>query len=372
MHVLMTTDTLSGVWTYTRELVSGLVARGARVTLVSFGEIPLPGQIAWVERLSNVDYHPTAFRLDWMEQGQRDLPEASSYLCSLIRELKPGMFHCNHLCYGGLEAAIPRVLVAHGDFVTWWKEVHGREPKASAWLRRYSRSIAEAVSQASALVAATGWMLDAVQSTYLSCRRTAVIAHGRNPIFFNPYVTKENSVLAVGRMVDPAAQLHLLTGNRYSVPICVAEENHPADPPGVEIRASVRIQAGDHNVQMKGPQTEAELRQLYSRASIFAAPARYEPSGMAILEAALSRCALVLNDIPSLREVWGRAATYFRANDAESLAETVRILCEDEQMRRSYASRAFQRARECFNTHRMTDNYLQLYRSLITPSAAAA
>jgi len=39
MHVLVTTDTISGVWTYARELVSGLVSRGLRVTLVSLGEV---------------------------------------------------------------------------------------------------------------------------------------------------------------------------------------------------------------------------------------------------------------------------------------------------------------------------------------------
>ncbi len=31
-------------------------------------------------------------------------------------------------------------------------------------------------------------------------------------------------------------------------------------------------------------------------------PARYEPFGLSVLEAALSGCALVLGDIPSLRE----------------------------------------------------------------------
>ena len=51
MHVLITADTVGGVWTYTRELVSGLIARGMRVTLVSFGEIPMPEQTAWMERL---------------------------------------------------------------------------------------------------------------------------------------------------------------------------------------------------------------------------------------------------------------------------------------------------------------------------------
>ena len=49
MHVLVTTDTISGVWSYTRELVSGLVSRGLRVTLVSFGEVPLPDKLrGWI------------------------------------------------------------------------------------------------------------------------------------------------------------------------------------------------------------------------------------------------------------------------------------------------------------------------------------
>ena len=73
MHVLVTADTLSGTWTYTRELVSGLVSRGLRVTLVSFGEIPLPQQTLWMDNLHGLEYRPTAFRLDWMQEGQEDL-----------------------------------------------------------------------------------------------------------------------------------------------------------------------------------------------------------------------------------------------------------------------------------------------------------
>jgi glycosyltransferase involved in cell wall biosynthesis len=111
---------------------------------------------------------------------------------------------------------------------------------------------------------------------------------------------------------------------------------------------------------------------LYSKASIYAGTARYEPSGVTVLEAALSRCALVLNDIPPLRELWGNAANYFRTNDSVSLAETVRTLTDDQQLRRNFANRAFQRARECFNAHRMTDNYIQLYRSIAARKVSAA
>jgi glycogen synthase len=114
------------------------------------------------------------------------------------------------------------------------------------------------------------------------------------------------------------------------------------------------------------------MRLLYSKAAVFAGTSRYDASGMSVLEAALSRCALVLNDIPSLRELWGNAALYFETNDAESLADTIQILSEDSQLRRNYANRAFQRARESFNAHRMTDNYIQLYRSVTARKSAAA
>ena len=43
-----------------------------------------------------------------------------------------------------------------------------------------------------------------------------------------------------------------------------------------------------------------DIRPWFARAGIYALPAVYEPFGLSVLEAALSGCALVLGDIPSL------------------------------------------------------------------------
>jgi len=66
MHVLMTADTIGGVWTFARELVTQLSRQGIRITLVSFGEIPSAQQSKWLDDLPLVSYYPTAFRLEWM------------------------------------------------------------------------------------------------------------------------------------------------------------------------------------------------------------------------------------------------------------------------------------------------------------------
>ena len=69
MHVLMTSDTLGGVWTYTQELVRGLVSRGHRVTLVTVGNVPRPEQTSWMAELSGLDFRPSAYRLEWMQKS---------------------------------------------------------------------------------------------------------------------------------------------------------------------------------------------------------------------------------------------------------------------------------------------------------------
>src|SRR5881394_2399969 len=83
MHVLVTADTLGGVWTFARELVTGLHARGHRVTLVSFGDIPTAEQSAWIAALPRIDFRPTAFRLEWMRDAEADLAASAEYLVSV-------------------------------------------------------------------------------------------------------------------------------------------------------------------------------------------------------------------------------------------------------------------------------------------------
>ena len=373
VHVLVTSDTLSGTWTYTRELVSGLVSRGLRVTLVSFGEIPLPQHTLWMDNLHGLEYRPTAFRLDWMHEGQQDLEDSSAYLTALVKELKPDVLHLNQLCYGSLTVPVPRVVVAHGDLITWWKAVHGREPNPDRWLQWYREVVTRGLAMASVAVAPSVWMRDTIRACYTRARHETVIYNGRNPIFFNPYVGKDDSVLAVGRLWDAGKQISLLTQHTHPLPICIVGSDTPVHGAfKIPIRADVKLSIDEVNVALKGPQTEAQLRTLYSRAAIYAATSRYEPFDMAAVEAAFSRCAIVANDIPAFREIWGDAVLYFRENDAASLASAIRRLSNQRDLCRTYGNRAYQRARECFTSKRMIDQYLELYESLLGTRWAAA
>jgi glycosyltransferase involved in cell wall biosynthesis len=121
------------------------------------------------------------------------------------------------------------------------------------------------------------------------------------------------------------------------------------------------------NVHLLGPKSQDELRHLYAEASIYAATSRYEPFGLSPLEAALSRCALVMNDIPVFHELWGDAATYFRKDDPADLSRALANLSNHPELRNRLANKAFLRACQKFTASRMVAEYESAYHQVASP-----
>jgi glycogen synthase len=368
MHALITADTIGGVWTYVRELVIGLARRGVRVTLVSFGEIPMPQQTSWMDGLDGVDFRPTAFRLEWMQDSVADIELSARYLASIAREVKPDVLHLNQYCYGNLPVDVPRIVAAHSDVVSWWVAVHGEEPPETEWSRWYRETVRRGLAGATMVVAPSHWMMGALCEHYIRPDHSSVIYNGRNRNLFNPYITKEQYALSVGRLWDVGKQVAILKDIDSPMPVYIAgATEHPDAAFPAEVRA-----CGTGNVYFKDQQSETQLRNLYARAAIYVATSRYEPFGLAPVEAALSRCAIIANDIPSLREIWGDAVCYFQTNDPASLRDALVRLSGDEDERVRYANLAYERARQRFTSGRMVDEYLELYRTAVGAEATAA
>lgn len=361
MYVLITSDTVGGVWTYTQELVTGLIHAGHRVTLVSFGKLPLPHQTAWMRSLARLDYRPTEYRLEWMEVSERDIEESKRYLELLIGEVKPDVLHFSQYCYGDLATNIPKVVVAHSDIVSWWAAVHGCEPANTPWMRNYCETVNRGLRGADLVVAPSRWMLDQISKYYLQPAAEQVIYNGRTPSLFDPDAKKDDSVLSVGRVWDPAKNVALLLQREQQTPISIV--GWEREPGREDRQRSVQTPA---NVSLLGLKSQAELREIYARASIYAATSRYEPFGLAPLEAALSRCALVMNDNPVFHELWGNAAVFFKRDDAEDCSRQIDRLRRDGELKKEYADRALEVACEKFTASRMVEQYQRAYQELLS------
>ena len=368
MHILMTADTIGGVWTYTRELVTQLSRQGIRITLVSFGEIPSAQQARWLEDLPSVSYYPTAFRLEWMQDAQSDLEQSAEFLRAVIAETKPDLLHFNQFYYGFLDCEQPRIVVAHSDVVSWWVAVHGVEPPANDWIREYRENVVRGLAQADLVIAPTHWMLAQTCRYFGEPRKKIVVYNGRNPQLFVPDMPKQNYAVSIGRLWDAGKQANLLL--RDDLPLQTILVGSEQSPEGAI--ASAQALGRLSNFRVIGAQSEEELQHLLAGAAIYSGTSRYEPFGLAPLEAGLSGCPIVANDIESFREVWGEDAIYFERNNSDSLLLAIQELASNPLRRSEYGHRALERARRQFNAEKMAESYLAHYRSLIHSEVAAA
>lgn len=354
MRVLMTTDSIGGVWAYSLELCRALAAFDCEVVLASLG-----GRLGGTARedaaaLPNVTLHESDYRLEWMEDPWDEVERATSWLATLLQRSRADLLHLN--CYGpALRAyAVPVLLVAHSCVHTWWRSTRGGDPDAT-W-QRYRECVIQALATADRVVAPTAAHLQATGDCYEEVNlngRARVIHNGVDPSRWSAERLPGRFVLGVGRAWDDAKNLRQLAA---IAPVL--------DCPTLIVGEGEFERGADRNVVRLGSVPRRQLAQYFRRAAAFVHPARYEPFGLAVLEAALSGCPLVLGDIPTLRELWHDAALFVNPDDARALRRQLERLLEDgaERQRLSRVARA--RARQ-YDAASMAAAYAEQYRQLL-------
>lgn len=359
-HVLMTADAAGGVWMYALELAAHLARLGVRTTLATMGEPLRATQRDQARAVPGLKIAEGDFKLEWMEDPWRDLATAGDWLLGLEERECPDVVHLNGYALSPLAWHAPRVVVAHSCVLSWWKAVLGE--RAPAKYDRYRRAVARGLRAADAVVSPTRAMLRSLRDHYGAPARARVIPNGVTVERF-AVAPKEPFVLGAGRIWDQAKNLGALAAvaPHLAWPVYLAGSEDP--PEGTR-----RRHAGVRALGWVEPET---LRGWMSRASIYAFPARYEPFGLSILEAALSGCALVLGDIPTLREVWADAAVYVPPDDGQALLDQIERLVVAPVRRRTLAAASRRRA-AAFTAERMARRYLALYRELVARRSAGA
>lgn len=357
--VLMTADAVGGVWSYAAALCRSLPE--TRFVLATMGPRPHRAQRDVIHKLDNVTLVESDYRLEWMADGVVDFAESCNWLIELSQEHDVDVIHVNGYAHARVEFGRPVVVVAHSDVLSWWEAVHKFSPPPE-W-DGYRRRVAGGLAAAARIVAPTAAVLDDLERHYLPLAgRTSVIPNGVE-LAATQALNKRPIVLAAGRLWDAAKNIRALdaaaSGLAWPVEIAGAIE-HPDG--GV---------AGYANLNLLGHLAPEETARRLGSAGIFAAPARYEPFGLAILEAAAAGCPLVLGDIASLRENWDGAALFVDPDRPADLHAAIAGLIADPQERARLAAAAQRRAR-AFTLDRMAHAYSELYQSMTRNSAREA
>lgn len=347
-RVLMTADSVGGVLSYAEDLCRGLSRAGARILLAVMGGRLSPAQRAPFDALRRVEVEDSDYALEWMEEPWADVTKAGAWLLELAERFDPDIVHLNGYAHASLAWRRPTLVVGHSCVSSWFEAVHGGPlPFRFA---RYERAVRAGLRAADAIVTPSRFMAEALERHYGPLPEPRVIPNG---IWTEDYAPrpKEPFVLAAGRLWDEAKNVALLADLAPRLPwrvVLAGETDESALPEGVEVL---------------GKLGRSELREVMSRASIFAHLARYEPFGLAPLEAAASGAALVLSDIPTFRALWSSASVQVSPRDAGALARELASLIRAADVRAGLGARAIDRARR-FHAWTQTERYLALYEQL--------
>ena len=344
-RVLMTADTVGGVWTYALQLADALAACDVEVHLAVMGAPMTADQRAAVRASAVAEVHESEFRLEWMPDPWADVDRAGDWLLDVADVVRPDVVHLNGYVHAALPWGAPTVVVAHSCVLSWWRAVHGVDAPAE-W-STYRDRVQAGLAAADDVVAPSWAMLAALQECY-AFSGGRVVANARSNDWVRP-VTKQSLVLGAGRVWDEAKNLVAL--QRVA--------------PQLQWPVAIAGSTGDNasGAAMLGQLAWPELAEWLLRASIYVAPARYEPFGLGALEAAQAGCALVLGDIASLREVWADAAVYVDPDDDVALAVAINRLASDDVLRGVLGDSARRRAAS-YAPDAMARGYLDVYARL--------
>jgi glycogen(starch) synthase len=350
-RILMTADTIGGVWTYALELARALAPEGIEISLATLGAPLREDQREALRDIENLELYESRYKLEWMDDAWDDVEEAGIWLLRLEERIRPDLIHLNGYAHGSLPWRSPVLVVGHSCVISWWEAVLA-EPAPASW-DRYYREVARGLAAADIVAAPSMSMFWELNNNYGPIHCGRVIYNGRDPEKFKPG-SKEEFILTAGRLWDRAKNIALVAEVAGKLPW--------------PVYAAGGISGGDggasgNPLRRLGYLSEQSLAAWYGRAPLFVLPAKYEPFGLCALEAGLSGCALVLGNIPSLREIWADAAVYVDPDDPDALEGAVMKLIGDSEYRREMGGLARERA-GLYTAAGMAAGYKAIYREL--------
>ncbi|WP_375404419.1 glycosyltransferase family 4 protein [uncultured Sphingomonas sp.] len=369
MRLLMTADTVGGVWQYATDLARALVPHGIETPLAALGPaptedqllLPLPfgeraGERGCSESRTSTDRAPlpnplpagereleiihTGLPLDWLCTNPTPVLAAGQAIADLARDLRADIVQLNSpTLAAAARFPAPVVAVAHGCTATWWNAAHGTAPDPA--YRWHADLMRAGLLAANATVAPSAAFAADLQRTYALPTTPQAIHNGRpsSPSSLwgeGPSREPAPHALTAGRLWDRVKNTAVLdrAAARLSVPIRAA--GPVTAPHGETVRP-------DHLYLLGILSAEALAAEMAQR-PIFVSATSFEPFGLAVLEAAAAGCALVLSDIPTFRELWDGAAVFVAPQDEAAIAAAIESLLADPTRRETLAQAAQARA----------------------------
>lgn len=109
---------------------------------------------------------------------------------------------------------------------------------------------------------------------------------------------------------------------------------------------------------------EEDLIAIYNMASVFVFPSFYEGFGIPVLEGMACGVPVVTSNVSSMPEVGGDAAIYFNPYDEDDMAEKIKMVLDDKQLREEMISKGLEKVKE-YSWEKCAKETLKVYEEVL-------
>jgi glycosyltransferase involved in cell wall biosynthesis len=352
VKLLLTTDTVGGVWQYSTNLARALTPLGVEPILVVLGPPPSSEQQRGAAGLTLIE---TGLPLDWLAADREEVAAAGEAVARRAAQERADLVHLNSPALAaGASFDMPVLAVSHSCLATWWEAVIGGEISDDFCWRAELHG--GGLRAADLVVTPTAAFGETTRRAYGLRSAPVTVHNGRAPLPL-PESPRESFAFTAGRLWDKGKNLATLDRAAAALPVPLCAAGPLSGPNGDSIDfASIRA---------LGRLSEQEIGRRLAARPVFVSAALYEPFGLAVLEAAAAGCPLVLSDIPTFRELWDGAATFVDPLDHEGFASAILQSLGDPERGAAAKERSAR-----FTPDAMARSMLDIYRGLISPLPA--
>src|SRR4051794_4993306 len=125
MRVLITGDTVGGVFTYVCELTRALAERDVDVCLALTGGRLSSEQRRKLRATGAERVFADELACEWMPDPWGDVERAGDWLQEIAAEVEPDVVHLNDYAHGARDWPAPVLVVGHSCVLSWHAAVRG-------------------------------------------------------------------------------------------------------------------------------------------------------------------------------------------------------------------------------------------------------
>jgi glycosyltransferase involved in cell wall biosynthesis len=359
LRLLMTADAVGGVWQYAIDLAAALAAHDVETVIAVLGPDPSADQrrAAQVEGVTLVE---TGLPLDWLSDAPTPVVCAGEAIAELAAEHEVDVIQLNSPALAArAHFPAPVAAVTHGCVATWWEAARAEPLSAEfEWHRELMR---EGLRRANVVVSPSRAYADRIRATYALDHTPLAVHNGRAAIASGESAASHDMAITVGRLWDSVKGVQLLdsVADALAVPFYAAGAAEGPHGERVEL----------NHLQRLGQLDAETLGGWLARRPVFVSAARFEPFGLAVLEAAQAGCPLVLSDIATFRELWDSAALFVPTNDPTAYQSAIMRIIADAALRQRLGEAARERAAR-YTPQATAHEMARLYRALAATQPA--